>query len=325
MTRATTVIRGGSGVLFSPIMLALIQNNVADPLIGAATTYNRTELAARNLKWGNYADEIQAAVRRDRGGQKAIYSLIDPDLRAPYTVQSMINIQRSLGNAWMVEAGYLRTDGRNFPLSRPLANAFDRQTGVRPNPALGTPSGVYLTSEQTMVYNALQTSVRRRFADDLGLGVPLHLQPRLCRAGRLAGVELRQQRLLRHPGLLRSVLRSQSALAGSAQPDRGGRDLPAAVVLERQLAVARCWRLADLRHRLRPQRRAAARDAALGHQPKPAGSDWRRPGARQLPRHAAVPGSQPVRAGADVSRSPQRRCAPGPPIPVRFVDPAAGR
>jgi hypothetical protein len=165
-----TVIRGGSGVLFSPIMLALIQNNVADPLIGAATQYNRTDLAARGLKWGNYADEIQAAVRRDRGGQKAIYSLIDPDLRAPYTVQSMINVQRSLGSAWMVEAGYVRTDGRNFPLSRPLANAFDRQTGARPNPALGTPSGVYVTSEQTMVYNALQTSVRRRFNNDLGLG-----------------------------------------------------------------------------------------------------------------------------------------------------------
>jgi hypothetical protein len=151
-------------------MLALIQNNVADPLIGAATSYNRTELAARGLKWGNYADEIQAAVRQDRGGRKAIFSLIDPNLRAPYTIQSMLNIQRSLGRAWMVEAGYLRTDGRNFPLSRPLANAFDRVTGARPNPALGTPSGVYLTSEQTMVYNALQASVRRRFADDLGVG-----------------------------------------------------------------------------------------------------------------------------------------------------------
>ena len=165
-----TVVRGGTGVLFSPIMLALIQNNVADPLIGAATNYNRTDLAARGLKWGNYADEIQDAVRLDRAGTKAIYSLIDPDLRAPYTVQSMINVQRSFGGAWMAEAGYIRTDGRDFPLSRPLANAFDRETGARPNPALGTPSGVYLTSEQTMVYNALQASVRRRFADDLGLG-----------------------------------------------------------------------------------------------------------------------------------------------------------
>jgi hypothetical protein len=70
----------------------------------------------------------------------------------------------------MAEAGYLRTDGRNFPLSRPLVTAFDRQTGARPNPALGALSGVYVTSEQTMVYNALQASVRRRFADDFGVG-----------------------------------------------------------------------------------------------------------------------------------------------------------
>ena len=35
------------------------------PVIGAATSYNRTELAARDLKWGNYADEIQDAVRAD--------------------------------------------------------------------------------------------------------------------------------------------------------------------------------------------------------------------------------------------------------------------
>ena len=164
------MVRGGTGVLFSPIMLALIQNNVADPFIGAATNYNRTDLAARDLKWPNYADDIQDAVLADNAGKKAIYSLIDPDIRAPYTVQSMINVQRSFGTAWMAEAGYIRTDGRNFPLSRPLASAFDRQTGARPNPALGTPSGVYLTSEQTMVYDALQASVRRRFDDDLGLG-----------------------------------------------------------------------------------------------------------------------------------------------------------
>jgi outer membrane receptor protein involved in Fe transport len=167
---SATVIRGGSGVLFSPIMLALIQNNVADPLIGAATQYNRTDLAARGLNWGTYADEIQEAVRTDRGGQKTVFSLIDPDLRAPYTIQSMINVQRTLGGTWMAEVGYLRTDGRNFPLSRPLSTAFDRQTGARPNPALGALSGVYLTSEQTMVYNAIQSSVRRRFADDVGLG-----------------------------------------------------------------------------------------------------------------------------------------------------------
>ena len=167
--RSDTVVRGGTGVLFSPLMLALIQNNVADPEIGAAIQFNRTELAARGIGWGNYAFEIQDSVRAERAGRKAIFSLIDPELRAPYTVQSMLNVQRSLGGAWMAELGYLRTDGRSFPLSRPLVQAFDRQTGVRPNPALGAPSGVYITSEQTMVYNALQSSVRRRFSDDIGL------------------------------------------------------------------------------------------------------------------------------------------------------------
>jgi hypothetical protein len=167
--RGDTVVRGGAGMLFSPIMLALLQNNVADPEIGAAIQFNRTELAARSLRWGNYAFEIEDTVRAERAGRKAIFSLIDPDLRAPYSVQTMVNVQRSLGGAWMAEAGYLRTDGRNFPLSRPLVTAFDRQTGARPNPALGAPSGVYITSEQTMVYNALQSSIRRRFSDDLGL------------------------------------------------------------------------------------------------------------------------------------------------------------
>ena len=65
-----TVIRGGAGVLFSPIMLALIQNNVADPFIGAATKYNRTDLAARGLKWPNYADDIQDVVRSGQRGHR---------------------------------------------------------------------------------------------------------------------------------------------------------------------------------------------------------------------------------------------------------------
>ena len=51
-------MRGGTGVLFSSIMLALIQDDVADPFIGAATNYNRTDLVARGLKWPDHAEEI---------------------------------------------------------------------------------------------------------------------------------------------------------------------------------------------------------------------------------------------------------------------------
>jgi len=71
----------------------------------------------------------------------------------------------------MAEVDYVRTDGRDFPLHDPLANAFDRQTGARPNPSLGTLSGYYLSSDQTMVYNALQTSLRRRFSNNIAFDI----------------------------------------------------------------------------------------------------------------------------------------------------------
>ena len=67
----------------------------------------------------------------------------------------------------MVEAGYFRTDGRDFPLQLPLAESFNRQTGAFPSPLLGQSTGYYLTSQQTMVYNALQASVRKRYSHHL--------------------------------------------------------------------------------------------------------------------------------------------------------------
>jgi hypothetical protein len=71
----------------------------------------------------------------------------------------------------MAEVNYVRTDGKNFPLHRPFTHAFDRATGARPNPSLGNISGYHISSEQTMVYNALQTSLRRRFTNNLGFDI----------------------------------------------------------------------------------------------------------------------------------------------------------
>ena len=183
----------------------------------------------------------------------------------------MINVQRSFGAAWMAEAGYIRTDGRNFPLSRPLANAFDRQTGARPNPALGTPSGVYLTSEQTMVYDALQTSMRRRFDDDLGLGFHYTYSRGFAeQGGSLASNFVNSDYFVtqdffdpffdRNP--LSQEARHRIAFDAIYQLPSPRRCRP--------LTGLR-W-LADFRHSLGAHRRAAARDAAVRDQPKPARS-----------------------------------------------------
>jgi hypothetical protein len=69
------------------------------------------------------------------------------------------------------EIGYVRTDGRDFPLQRFFAQAFDRQTGARPNPSLGSPGGYYVDSSQTMEYNGLQTSLRKRFSNSYSFDI----------------------------------------------------------------------------------------------------------------------------------------------------------
>jgi hypothetical protein len=167
--KGRTVVRGGSGVLFSQQLFAMFQNQLTNPLLPSTVTLNQTDAQASGIKWPLYGADLQTLLLQKGGGNKTVFSLIDTRLSNPYTVQTNIDIEQSLGGSWMAEVAYLRTDGRSFPLERPLAQAFDRQTGLRPNPALGTPSGYYITSEQTMVYNAMQASVRRRFAGGLGL------------------------------------------------------------------------------------------------------------------------------------------------------------
>jgi hypothetical protein len=114
-----------------------------------------------------YAPALQNLVLQTDNGQPTVYSLIDPHLPNPYTIQTSFDVQRDLGHSWMADAGYYRTDGARFPLELPLAESFNRQTGAFPNPQLGQSTGYYLTDQQTMVYNALQASVRKRYSNHL--------------------------------------------------------------------------------------------------------------------------------------------------------------
>ena len=161
----TTVVRGGVGFLYSPHLIATVRQSVANPYIPFRIVYNRTEAASRGVKWPLYTDDMAQFALADAGGRRSVFSVFDPAMENPYTIQSMLSVQQSLGRSHALEVGYVRTDGRDFPLQRQFTQAFDRVTGVRPNPALGAPGGYYVDSNQTMVYNGLQTSVRKRFAN----------------------------------------------------------------------------------------------------------------------------------------------------------------
>jgi TonB dependent receptor len=161
----STVIRGGFGYLYSPTLPMTVRQAVNHPTIPYRVVYNRTESAARNVRWPMYTDDALPLAQADSAGRAAVFSLIDTNIAAPYTIQSMASVQRAFGRTMAAEIGYIRTDGNDFPLQRQFTQAFDRQTGLRPNPAIGSPGGYYVDSSQTMVYNGLQTSLRKRFAD----------------------------------------------------------------------------------------------------------------------------------------------------------------
>ncbi len=160
-----TVVRGGVGYLYSPNLAATVRQSAANPFIPFRIVYNRTEIAARRVKWPLYTDESMLLAQADSAGRRSVFSLFDPNMQVPYTIQSMIGVQRSFGRSMVLETSYLRTDGNDFPLQRQFTQAFDRQTGARPNPALGAPGGYYVDSSQTMVYNGFQNTLRKRFSD----------------------------------------------------------------------------------------------------------------------------------------------------------------
>lgn len=160
-----TVVRGGVGYLYSPHLAATVRSSAANPFIPFRTVYNATESAARGIKWPWYTDQTAPIVLNESGGRKNVFSVFDTEIEVPYTIQSMISLQKGLTRAMAMEIGYIRTDGRSFPLQRQFTQAFDRETGLRPNPALGAPGGYYVDSSQTMEYNGLQTSLRKRFAN----------------------------------------------------------------------------------------------------------------------------------------------------------------
>ena len=161
----STVVRGGVGYLYSPNLIATVRQSAANPFIPFRIVYNRTETTAKNVKWPMYTDDMAVIAVRDAAGQRTVFSLFDTNLQVPYTIQSMLSVQHSIGRTMAAEVSYIRTDGNDFPLQRQFTQAFDRQTGARPNPSLGAPGGYYVDSSQTMDYNGLQTSLRKRFSN----------------------------------------------------------------------------------------------------------------------------------------------------------------
>jgi len=161
-----TVVRGGASVMYSPLIWATFNNAVANgPTQPFRVLYTKVEAAAAGLRFPVYNEDVLPLVQGST--QTQVSDIFDPKIHAPYSINTYLGVQRSLGPALMIETAYVGTQGLDFPQYRTF-NPVDRVTGRRPNPNLG--EGNYIDNSQTTTYHSWQTSVRKRYANNLSFG-----------------------------------------------------------------------------------------------------------------------------------------------------------
>ena len=198
-----TVIRGGVGYLYSPTLPMTVRQAVNHPTIPYRVVYNRTESAARNIRWPMYTDDALPLAQADSAGRAAVFSLVDTNISAPYTIQSMLSVQRAFGRTMAAEVGLPPHRWQRLPAAAPI------YSGVRQTDRSAAQPG-----------NRLARRLLRGQQSDDGLQRPADIAPKAVLQQVLVGRQLHagQERvhagrrslrvlhhqLQQHPGLLGS-------------------------------------------------------------------------------------------------------------------------
>lgn len=163
-----TTVRGGVGIVFAGHVPAILRQSSSDPVVPFRVRWSQSEADALGVKFPMVNEEIfPIAVRSvEEQGTELVFSMMDPQLQNPYTVNYQLNVQRQLASDLMWEIGFVGARGVKFPMHRRF-NLPDRITDVRPNPSL-VPGGYYLDNSENTQYVSLQTSLRKRFSRNLG-------------------------------------------------------------------------------------------------------------------------------------------------------------
>jgi hypothetical protein len=162
-----TVIRGGFGILFSSQVPGAMWQSVqpaADVPFRAAFT--QQDVLNFGLRFPMYNDDLRKAseAMTAQGGVVNTFSVFNPQLQNPYTMQFSLGIQRELTSTLVLETGFVGTRGVKFLAQRPM-DLPDRVTGLRPNPLLATT--YYVDNSQQMDFNSWQTTLTKRYSHKL--------------------------------------------------------------------------------------------------------------------------------------------------------------
>lgn len=162
--KSTTVVRGGFGVLFSGQVAGAMWAHV-QPTPTAPFRFNfiRADAGRLGLRWPAYNDDLVKVIESETKARNWIntFSVVDPQLQNPYTMQFSFGIQQQLTRDLALETAYVGNRGVKFLMQRWM-NEPDRVTGLRPNPRLNV--NYYVDSTQQSFYSSWQTSLRKRLS-----------------------------------------------------------------------------------------------------------------------------------------------------------------
>ncbi len=171
--RGTTAIRGGFGAMFThnTAEIGWFATAIA-PNIPSRQEFSPADISRFGIKFPMYnADFLRFVQQLSQEAGTAptnVFQMFNPGLRAPYTMQFTLDVQRQLTPTLVVSTGGVGTRGVSLIMFRP-ANKVDRLTGLRPNPRLSQP--VYTDNSQSVTYYAWQSSARKRFGHGVSFDV----------------------------------------------------------------------------------------------------------------------------------------------------------
>ena len=100
-----TVVRGGFGVLFSAQQPgAMRQSEQSAPNVPFRSALSQQEILSLGLKWPLYNDDFRKIVaqRNITSGVTNVFSVFDPNIQNPYSMQYSLGIQREITGSLMV-------------------------------------------------------------------------------------------------------------------------------------------------------------------------------------------------------------------------------
>ena len=161
-----TVIRGGTGLSYSPQVSGNIWNFLGSKNLPVALTFSKQDALTYGLKYPLYNDDLRVVASQlaTTKGITYVYGVINPHLPSPYTHNYNLGFQRELTSTLMLESAVVGLRGTHFPIFRGI-NEPNRVTGIRPNPLLS--ATYYLDGSATSQYISWQTSLRKRYARNI--------------------------------------------------------------------------------------------------------------------------------------------------------------